>query len=107
AVDLAGRGQEVAGALRQRQSDRLDRAEAADLERLDAQSQVLRRRRRTGQVHDEVDRAVDVDAGGDVPPDEGEVGPADQVGDVVLPAGAEVVDADDIIPPVDQRVADV
>ena len=50
AVDLAGRGQEEAGVLGLGQAERVVRAEAADLQRLDRHLEVVLRRGRAGEV---------------------------------------------------------
>src|SRR5688572_33295016 len=82
------------------------RAERADLHRLDRQLEVVDRAGRTGPVQHVVDRAVDVDVPRDVVPDELEVTVA-QVGDVGQVAGQQVVDADDRVAAIEQRLAEM
>ena len=59
AVDLGGRRDQEARAVLLGQPERVVRAVGADLERVQRQPQVVDRRRRRGEVVDEVDRLVD------------------------------------------------
>jgi hypothetical protein len=61
AVDLGGRGQEVAGLLGLGQAERVVGAERADLERLDGELEVVDRRCGGGEVEDDVDRTADLE----------------------------------------------
>ena len=84
AVDLGGRGQEEARALRLGQAERVVRAERADLQGLDRELEVVDRAGRAGEVQDVVDRPVDVRSDvGDVVLDELEARVAGEVRDVV------------------------
>ena len=62
AVDLAGRREQEARAVRSREVERVARADRADLEGLDRMREVLGRARGAGEVQHRVDRAVDGDA---------------------------------------------
>ena len=106
AVDLGGRGDQEAGAVQLREPQRVVRAVGADLQRLQRQPQVVDRRRRGGEVVDEVDGLVDEEGLDDVRVDVPELRAADVL-DVRERAGLEVVDADDAIASRQQLVADM
>jgi hypothetical protein len=59
AVDLARGGQQEARAMRLGQAERVVRAVAADLQRVQREAQVVDRGRRRREVVDDVDRLVD------------------------------------------------
>ena len=79
--------------MRLREPERVVRPVGADLQRVQRQPQVVDRRRRRGEVVDEVDRLVDEEGLGDVDVERDERGIAD-VRDVGERSGLEVVDAD-------------
>ena len=106
AVDLAGRGDEEAGALPLRDPEHVVGAVGADFERVQRQPQVVDRARRRGEVVDEVDVLGDVDVGGDVDVTEVERLVTD-VGDVLQRPGLEVVEADHPVPVAEQPLAEM
>ena len=106
AVDLARRGEQEAGAVRLGQAERVVRAVRADLQRVQRQAQVVDRRRRRGEVVDEVDRLVDEVRLDDVALEEHELGHADVL-DVAQRPRLEVVDADDAVAAAQELVAQV
>ena len=107
AVDLGGRGEHETGVLVAGQAQGVQRADRPHLQRLDRHAEVVDGRRRAGEVQDEVDRAADVDVVGDVRPDQPEAGVGSEVRDVLRGAGEEVVEADDLVATVEQRLAQV
>jgi hypothetical protein len=105
AVDLAGRGDQEAGALGLGQAEGVMGSVGADLEGVQRQAQIVDRRGRRGEVVDEVDRLIDVVGLDDVDADvEEALGVADVL-DVGQRAGLEVVDADHAVPARQQLVA--
>ena len=96
AVDLGSRSQKQPGAFGARQSQRVVSAQRADFEGLNRQFEVIHRRGGRGEVEDEIHRAVDEDAFGDVLLAIGKRRGID-VGDVVGVAGDEVVDRDNFV----------
>ena len=107
AVRLRGGGQHVAGALLPGQAERVQRADRADLHRVDRQPQVVHRRGRRGEVQHQVDVAGDVHVVGDVGLHQPERADADQVRDVARVAGDEVVQAEHVPAVVQQPLAQV
>ncbi len=107
AVDLAGRGEHEPCPLVARQAQCLVGAEAPDLQGLDGQLEVVDRRRRRGPVQHEVHRARDVEVLGHVVVQELEPVVAEQVLDVVGPAGRQVVEDDHPRPQADQPAGQV
>ena len=107
AVDLGGRGDEEALALRLGEAEGLVRAERADLQRLDRQLQVIDRARGRGEVPDVVDLPGEVEELGDVLLDELEVRVAGEMGDVVGLSGDQVVDRDDGMAAGEQQVGEM
>jgi hypothetical protein len=107
AVHLARRREEEPRALGLGQAEAVVGAEAADLERLDGQLEVVLGRRGAGEVHHGVDIARHVDVRRHVVVHELERRVAEHAGEVVLAAGDQVVDGDDLVPPGQQRLADV
>ena len=107
AVDLRRRREHVPGPLLLRESEGVQGAEAADLERLDRHPQVVERARRRREVQDEVDRAGDVHVVGDVAPDQPEPRLLHEVHDVAGRSGQEVVQADDLHTAIEQVLAEV
>ena len=106
AVDLAGRGDQEAGALELGDAEHVVGAVRADLERVQRQPQVVDRAGRRGEVVDEVDVLGDVDVLDDVDVAEVEGRVADVL-DVLQRAGLEVVDADHPVPLAEQVLAEV
>src|SRR5260221_2752444 len=106
AVDLAGRGDEEAGALELGDPEHVMGAVGADLERVQRQAQVVDRARRRGEGGDEGDLLGDVDVRGDVDVAELERIVTD-VGDVLQRPGLEVVEADHPVPLAKQVLAEV
>ena len=108
AVDLAGRGQEEAGALGLGQAEGVVGAEAADLQGLDRHLEVVDGRRRAGEVHARRRPAPGThtkrltSCSTNVKP-----WLAEEVLDVGGRAGDEVVDADDLVAPGEQGVGEV
>ena len=86
------------------QAERVVRAVRADLQRVERDAQVVDRRRGRREVVDEVDVLLDEVRVDDVEVEVDELGPADVL-DVVERAGLEVVDADDAVPALEQRIA--
>ena len=105
AVDLAGRGLQDLRPAALGHAQHVDRPHHRGLHGLDGVVLVVARRGGTGQVVDLVD--LQEDRQGDVVADQLEVGPAKQVGDVRLLAGEEVVQADDVVPPLQQPLAEM
>ena len=106
AVDLGGGGEQEARLLGLGQAERVVRAEAADLERLDRHAQVVDGGGRAREVEDAVERALEVDVVRDVVLHEHEVA-AGQVLDVRHVAGDQVVHADDGVAVVEQVLGEV
>ncbi len=107
AVGLAGRGEQEAGALLLGQAQGVQRAERADLHRLDRQLEVVDRAGRAGEVQHLVDRAGDVDVLRHVGLHEPEPVVLHQVLDVDRRAGQEVVERDDLVAVGEQLLAQV
>ena len=105
AVDLAGRGLEDLRLGPLGQAQHVDRAVHAGLGGLHRVVLVVDRRGRAGQVVDLVD--LDVEREGDVVAHQLEVRVVQQVDDVVLGAGEEVVDAQHVVAVGQQAVAQV
>ena len=105
AVDLACRCLEDLGPAAAGHAQEVDRAHHARLHRLDGVVLIVAGGSRAGEVidlvHFEPERVDDVVA------DELEVAPAEQMGDVRLLAGEEVVDADHVVAGVDESLAEV
>ena len=95
AIDLGGRGEQKPRLFRHRQTQRLVRAERADLERLDRELEVIDRARGAREVQHAVEGAVDRDEGRDVLAVELEVGIVGDVGEVGGIAGELVVHPED------------
>jgi hypothetical protein len=83
------------------------RPEAADLERLDGDQEVVDRRCRAGEVEHGVDGSRHPDIGAHVVGDEREPGPGKQVLDVADAAGDEVVDRNHLVTAIEQRLAEM
>ena len=88
------------------QTERVVCPEGPDLECRNREVEVVDWARRAGPVQHEVQGAVEVDVVGDVLLDETKVAPG-EVGDVGQVARQEVVDPDDRIPFVEQRIREV
>jgi hypothetical protein len=82
AVHLAGGGEDESRALLSRQAERVQGAQAADLQRLDGQLEVVDGRGRGCQVQDQIHIARHMDESRQVTLGEPESRPADEVGDV-------------------------
>ena len=106
-VDLAGGGEEEPGVLGLGQPQAVVGAQAADLEGLDGQLQVVAGRGRAGKVEDGVDGALDRQGSAHIVADEAEVTPAHQVLDVGGRPGDAVVDADHLVAALQQPIAQV
>ncbi len=94
AVDLGGGGEEEAGSLRLGQAEAVVGAERADLQGLDGQLEIVDGRGGRGEVEDEVDRALHLERLRDVVLQVLEALPVAEMGDVLLPPGEQIVDAD-------------
>ena len=105
AVHLAGRGLEDLRLHALGQAQHVDRAVHAGLGRLHRVVLVVDGARRAGQVVDLVH--FDVEREGHVVADELEVGVVQQVDDVVLGAGEEVIDAEHVVAVLQQPLAQV
>jgi hypothetical protein len=105
AVHLAGRGLQDPRLQALGQPEHVDRAVHAGLGRLHRIELVVDRRRGAGEVVDPVD--LHVQREGDVMPHQFEVGIAQQVGDVLLAAGIEVVNAQHVVAVAQQALAQV
>jgi hypothetical protein len=103
AIDFAGGGLQdfCAGALGQ--SQHIDRAMHAGFGRLDRVDAILHRGGRTGQIVDLVH--LDIEGEGHVVAHIVEIGPAEQLGEVALRSGEEIVDAQHVMPLRHQPVA--
>src|SRR5262249_51436756 len=77
------------------------------VERLEGMREVLERARAAREVHDGVDGAGDGDVDRHVALDELEAPLTVEMGDVLAPAGDEVVEADDLVASAEQRVREV
>ncbi len=97
AVDLGGRGEQEARALRLGEAQRLVGAQRADLQGLDRQLQIVDGARRGREVEDTVELASHVDELGDVVLVEGEPVATEQVTDIVGGAGDQVVERHDLV----------
>ena len=106
AVDLRGRGDDEARSLGFGESERLVRAQGADLERLNRQLQIVDRTCRAGPVEHVVHRSVEIEILGHVHLDERELA-IGQVGDVRDVASNEIVDADDGVAAIEKRFGEV
>ncbi len=106
-VDLAGRGQQIAGALLLGQAQGVVGAEAAHLESLDGHLQVVPGRGWAGEVEHGVDRARHPHVRTDVVASEGEVLVGEEMLDVGHAARGQVVDGDDLVAPSEQSIAKV
>src|SRR4051794_2615465 len=104
AVHLARRGQQEPRPMRLGQPQRVVRPVRADLQRVQRQAQVVDRRRRRGQVVDEVDRLLDEVRLDDVGLHEHELRRADVL-DVGQRTGLDVVDADHAMSAAQELVA--
>ena len=93
AVDLAGRSQHQAGALGHGQAQSVVGPQAADLQRLDGQRQVVHRRRRAGKMEHGVHGPGDVYGFAHVVKDKAEALVGRQVGHIGAGPGYQVVDA--------------
>ena len=105
AVHFAGRGLQDLRPAAFGHAQHVDRAHHRSLHRLDRVVLVVARRGGAGQVVDLVD--FQQDRLRDVVPNQLEVRLAEQVRDVRLLAGEEVVEADDVVPLVDQAFAEM
>ena len=101
AVDLAGRGLQDLGLHPLGQAQHVDRAVHAGLGGLHRIVLVVDRRGRAGEVEDLVD--LDVEREGHVVAHQLEARVAEQVRDVALGAGEEVVDAQHVVALLDRR----
>ena len=106
AVDLAGRGQQEPRAMELREPQRVMGPVRAHLQRVQRQPQVVDRRRRRGEVVDEVDRLVHEERLDDVVVHVRELGHAD-VFDVGEGPRLEVVDADHPMAASEQLIAEM
>src|SRR5690606_14908255 len=104
-VDLRRRSLQDRNSQTLRETEEIDRAVHADLGRLHGVVLVVNRRRRASQVVDLVD--LDVERKGHVVAHDLEVGVAEQMRDVALRAGIEVVHANDFVAVREQPVAQV
>jgi hypothetical protein len=107
AVDLGRRGEQKAGAVSLRKTERVVRSVRADLEGVQRKPRVVDGRGGRGHVVYELDRLVDLVVPGDVEHLEAEVGAIFDVSDVLERAGIEVVHADDTMAAGEQVVAQV
>ena len=105
AVDLAGRGLQHLRPASLGHAQHVDRPHHRGLHGLDGVVLVMARRGGTGQIVDLVD--LQEDRQRNVVADQLEVGAAEQVGDVRLLAGEEVVQADDVVPALEQPLAEM
>ena len=105
AVDLGGGGLQHAGLHPLCQAQAVDGAHHGGLHRLDGIVLVMRRRGRAGEVVDLVD--LDLEGIDHVVPQEFKARVGEQVDDVLLPAGEQIVEADDLVPVADEPVAEV
>src|SRR2546430_14555290 len=106
AVDLARRGEQEAGALPLRQTERVMRPVRADLQRVERLAQVVDRACERGEVVDEIDGPVDLDRVDDVVIEEDEIVVA-QMLQIFERAGLEVVHADDAEALLEQVLAEM
>ncbi len=107
AVDLAGAGQEETGALGQGQPQRVVGAQAAHLQRLDGQFQVVHRAGRAGKVEHCVQIALNIDVIGHIVLDEMKALMTGQVGNVVCVACDQVVHRDHMMALLQQPIAEM
>ena len=105
AIDLAGGGLKDLGLDPFGQAQHVDGAVDAGLGGLDRVVLIMDGRGRAGQVVDLVH--LHVEGEGDVVAHQLEVGVVEQVGDVVLGAGEEVIDADDVMAVGEEAFAEV
>ena len=105
AIDFAGRGLQHLGPAALGHAQHVDRPHHRRLHRLDRVELIVARRGGAGEVVDLID--FQPDRLRDVVPDQLEVRPAEQVRDVRLLAGEEIVEADDVVPLVDEPFAQV
>ena len=105
AVDFAGRGLQHLRPAALGHAQHVDRPHHRGLHRLDGIVLVVARRGGAGQVVDLVD--LQQDRQRHVVANQLEVRPAEQMGDVRLLAGEEVVEADHVVPLLDQPLAEV
>ena len=103
AIDLAGRGLEDLGLHALGEPQHVDRAVDRGLGRLHRVDLILYRRGRAGEIVDFV--ALQIERHGHVVADEIEARMAEQVRDVRLAAGEQIVDAEHVVPLPDQPVA--
>ncbi len=107
AVDLAGRGQEEPRPVGLGQLETAPGALAAHGQGLERKGQIVGGRGRAGQVEDAGDRpstGMDADTSA---LDQGEARMPDQMGHVGSAAGGEIVDADDLVAPGQQLIAEM
>ena len=107
AVDLGGAGEQEPRILGLGQPQRIMSAERPDLERRNGVSEVIDRARRTGEMEDVVDLAVDLDRLGDIVLDEPETGVLEQACDVSASAGQQIVHADDLVAVAQETLAEM
>ena len=105
AVDFAGRGLQDLGPAAFGHAQHVDRAQHRGLHGLDGVVLVMAGRGRTGQIVDLVNLQPDGQC--DVVADQFEIRPRQQVADVGLLAGEEVVQADDVVTVGDQALAEM
>jgi hypothetical protein len=105
AVDFAGRGLENLGFDALGQAEHVDGAVHAGFGGLHGVELVVDRRGRAGQVIDLVD--FDIEREGDVVAHQLEIRVVEEMGDVVLGAGEEVVETDDVVAFGEQTLAEM
>ena len=105
AVDLRGGGLESAGTGALCEAEGVDGTEHGCFGRLDRVVLVMGRRGGAGEVVDAVH--LEAERLGHIVADEFEIGVGKQVGDVALPSGEIVVEADDLIAFVEQAFAEM
>ena len=98
AVDLGGGGQQEARLFRHGESQRLVRAEGADLEGLDRELEVIDGTRRAREVQHAVEGAVDFHEGCDVLAPKLEVGMVGDVGEIGGTTGEMIVHSQNPVP---------
>ena len=107
AVHLAGARQQILGAVRLGETERVVGAQRADLERRDRVFEVIDRAGRAGEVQHDVEFVLHPERGRDVVPDELELRVGAEVVEVRQVAGDHVIDGDDVVPFGQEPLAEV
>src|SRR5947209_11399828 len=107
AVDFAGAGLEESGLLRLGETQRVVRAERADLEGLNREVEVIDWASRAGEVQHVVDQPLDLERLRDVVSDEAKLRVVAEAVEVAELAGDEVIDANDLVPFGEEALAQV